>query len=157
MACCANHIIAAPFAIIGSVGVVAQLPNFHKWLKKQGIDFELLTSGEYKRTLTIFGENTEKGRAKFQEDLDKIHLAFRNYVFINRDILTIDEIATGEHWLATDAYHLKLVDELMTSDTFIQNKLTTFKVFQVRLPAHKSFISKLSNIGTKYMMPTQYI
>ncbi|CDZ78909.1 putative protease SohB [Legionella massiliensis] len=153
MACVANQIIAAPFAIIGSIGVVAQLPNFHRWLKKNNIDFELLTAGEYKRTLTVFGENTEKGREKFQEDLEKIHQAFRNYVLTNRQQLDIEKVATGEHWLAKDAYDLKLIDSLKTSDDFLAEKMATFNSFKIAVHGKKSVVEKLLKPATKLLHP----
>ncbi|MBA3536446.1 MAG: protease SohB [Tatlockia sp.] len=153
MACVANKIVAAPFAIIGSIGVVAQLPNFHRWLKKNNIDFELLTAGEHKRTLTLFGENTEKGREKFQEDLEKIHSAFRSYVLENRQQLDIDKVATGEHWLAKDAYDLRLVDTLKTSDDYITAKLADFNAFKITSHVKKSFIEKLLKPATSLLNP----
>lgn len=153
MACVANHIIAAPFAIIGSIGVVAQIPNFHRWLKNHDIDVELLTAGEYKRTLTLFGENTEKGRKKFQEDLEKIHAAFRNYVSSNREQLDMDKIATGEHWLATDALELKLVDKLITSDEYLIEKMSTYNVFKLAIPQKTSLANKLLKPAMKLMHP----
>jgi serine protease SohB len=143
MACVANHIVAAPFAIVGSIGVVAQMPNFHRWLKKNDIDVELLTAGEYKRTLTMLGENTEKGREKFQEDLEKIHAAFRNYILANRAQINIEEVATGEHWLAKDAYALKLIDALATSDDYLINKLDMFNAFKISIPEKPSVMNKL--------------
>lgn len=143
MACIANKIIAAPFAIIGSIGVVAQLPNFHRWLKKHDIDVELLTAGEYKRTLTLFGENSNKGRKKFQEDLERIHANFREFVLANRHELDIDQVATGEHWLAKDAMDLKLVDSLKTSDEYILNKLDTHNGFKISIHGKQSFLNKL--------------
>ncbi|OJY38770.1 MAG: protease SohB, partial [Legionella sp. 40-6] len=133
MACVANKIVAAPFAIIGSIGVVAQIPNFHRWLKNHDVDVELLTAGEFKRTLTLFGENTEKGREKMQEDLEKIHLAFRNYVAMNRTELDLDKVATGEHWLAKDAFELKLVDELLTSDEYLMRKIAQYHAFKLSI------------------------
>jgi len=151
MACVANRIIAAPFAIIGSIGVVAQIPNFHRWLKKHNIDIELLTAGEYKRTLTLFGENTEKGRNKFQEDLEKIHTAFRNFVLTNRGQLDIEKIATGEHWLATDAFDLKLVDKLTTSDDYLIEKMSHYKAFKLMLHSKASLISKLLKPALRMM------
>lgn len=153
MACVANEIIAAPFAIIGSIGVVAQIPNFHRWLKKNNIDFELLTAGEYKRTLTIFGENTEAGRKKFQDDLEKIHLAFRNYVLTNRSQLDIDKVSTGEHWLATDAFDLRLVDNLLTSDDYLLNKIKTSNAFKIRVQPKTSFINKLLKPAMQVLHP----
>lgn len=153
MACVANKIVAAPFAIIGSIGVVAQIPNFHRWLKKHDIDVELLTAGEYKRTLTLFGETTDKGRKKFQEDLEKIHLAFRNYIAVNRHNLDMDKIATGEHWLATDALDLKLVDQLATSDEYLIGKMTTYKAFKLTIPQKTSLANKLLKPAMRLMHP----
>ncbi|TAL63773.1 MAG: protease SohB [Legionella sp.] len=143
MACVANQILAAPFAIIGSIGVVAQIPNFHRWLKKNDIDVELLTAGEYKRTLTLFGENTAQGRKKFQEDLEKIHLAFRDYVLKNRSQLDMEKVSTGEHWLASDAFQLRLVDKLITSDDYLMEKIKTHQAFKLAIQPKNSLLNKL--------------
>lgn len=153
MACVANKIIAAPFAIIGSIGVVAQIPNFHRWLKKNNIDVELLTAGEYKRTLTLFAENTEKGRKKFQEDLEKIHTAFREYVLKNRSQLDIDKVATGEHWIAKDAFDLRLVDKLATSDEYLIEKMAEFNAFKLTVHAKLPIISKVLKPAMRLIHP----
>ncbi|WP_058482596.1 protease SohB [Legionella spiritensis] len=153
MACVANRIIASPFAIIGSIGVVAQIPNFHRWLKQHDIDFELFTAGEFKRTVTLFGENTEKGKQKFQEDLELIHKAFREYVLSNRQQLDIDKVSTGEHWLGKDAFDLRLVDSLKTSDEFLMNKLTDFNVFQITVHAKHSVADRILKPLTKALHP----
>lgn len=153
MACVANKILAAPFAIIGSIGVVAQLPNFHRWLKKNDIDFELLTAGEYKRTLTVFGENTEKGREKFQEDLEKIHQTFRDYVFTNRPQIDIDEVATGEHWLAKDAFELRLIDQLKTSDDYLIEKMADYNAFKITVHGKKTLAEKMFKPVMKLLHP----
>ena len=122
MACIGQKIISAPFAILGSIGVVAQLPNVNRLLKKHDIDYEVLTAGEYKRTLTVFGENTEKGREKFQQDLDITHQLFKNFVAKYRPQLAIDEVATGEVWLGVAAVEKQLVDELQTSDEYLSER-----------------------------------
>lgn len=153
MACVANYIIAAPFAIIGSIGVVAQVPNFYRWLKKHDIDIELLTAGQYKRTLTLFGENTEKGRKKAQDDLEKIHTAFRNYVATNRNQLDIDKVSTGEHWLAKDAFELRLIDKLCTSDDYLLEKITNYKAFKLTVPTKTSLANKLLKPAMRFMHP----
>lgn len=119
MACTANKIIAAPFAVLGSIGVVAQLPNIHRLLKKHDIDVETLTAGEFKRTLTVIGENTEKGRQKMQEDIDDTHELFKSFVKDNRPQLDIDRLATGEIWYGQQAQSLQLIDEIATSDDYI--------------------------------------
>lgn len=153
MACVANRIIAAPFAIIGSIGVVAQIPNFHRWLKKNDIDIELLTAGEYKRTLTLFAENTDKGRKKFQEDLEKIHEKFRDYVLENRQQLDIDKVSTGEHWLGRDAFDLRLVDALKTSDEYLHNKMQTFNCYKITSHGKQSLMAKLLKPAMKVLHP----
>ena len=153
MACIANHIIAAPFAIIGSIGVVAQMPNFHRLLRKHDIDVELLTAGEYKRTLTLFAENTDKGRKKFQEDLEKIHLNFKDYVLANRQQLDIDKVSTGEHWLAKDALDLRLIDALQTSDQYLNEKMTAYNTFKVSIHAKQTLVAKLLKPAMKLLHP----
>ncbi|MDX1837929.1 protease SohB [Legionella taurinensis] len=153
MACVANRIIAAPFAIIGSIGVVGQLPNFNRWLKKHNIDFEMITAGEYKRTLTMFGENTEKGRQKFQEDLEEIHHAFRDYVLQNRQQLDIDKVATGEHWLAKDAFDLRLVDSLKTSDEYLMSKMEDYKVFKIASHHKPSLVERILRPAAQLLHP----
>jgi serine protease SohB len=153
MSCVANRIVAAPFSIIGSIGVVAQLPNFHRWLKKNDIDVELITAGEYKRTLTFLGENTEKGRKKFQEDLEKIHEAFRDYVFTHRKQLDIDKVSTGEHWLAVDAFDLRLVDALKTSDDYLTEKMSEYNAFQIRKHCKQSMANRIFKPAMKLLHP----
>lgn len=143
MATVANKILAAPFAIVGSIGVVAQIPNFHRLLKKNNIDVEVVTAGEYKRTLTIFGENTEKGRKKFQEEIEEIHQQFINHIFEYREHLERSKIATGEHWLAKDAKELNLIDELETSDDYLMSKVETHQVFKVCIQAKQPILTKL--------------
>ncbi|QIH09444.1 MULTISPECIES: protease SohB [unclassified Pseudomonas] len=138
MACIGEKIISAPFAILGSIGVVAQLPNVNRLLKKHDIDFEVLTAGEYKRTLTVFGENTEKGREKFQEDLDVTHQLFKNFVARYRPQLAIDEVATGEVWLGVAAQEKQLVDELQTSDEYLAEKAKAAEVFHLHYAERKS-------------------
>ncbi len=132
MACVANRVLAAPFAMIGSIGVLAQIPNFHRLLRKANVDFEQLTAGEYKRTLTMFGENTEEDRAKMQEDLEDTHVLFKDFVSEHREQVDIDAVATGEVWFGQRAIDRGLVDELQTSDAYIQGCLAERDVFEVK-------------------------
>jgi len=119
MACVADRLIAAPFAIIGSIGVLAQLPNFHRLLEEKGVDFEQVTAGRYKRTLTLFGKNTDEGRAKLKEEVEDIHELFKKQIYEHRPQVDLERVATGEHWYGIRALDLKLVDELKTSDDFL--------------------------------------
>lgn len=138
MACLGNRILAAPFAVVGSIGVVAQMPNFHRLLQKHDIDFEVLTAGEYKRTLTVMGKNTDAGRQKFQEDLDDTHALFKEFVHQNRSQLDMAVVATGEHWYGQRAIELKLVDELKTSDEYLTERTENAEVFAIRyIPKHR--------------------
>ncbi|KAK3246179.1 hypothetical protein CYMTET_44275 [Cymbomonas tetramitiformis] len=131
MACVADQILAAPFAFIGSIGVVAQLPNFNKVLTKNDIDFMLFTAGKYKRTVTVLGENTQEGIDKYQQDIEEIHTAFKDHVASHRVAVEIDEVATGETWLGLQAIQRGLVDDLMTSDEYIRSKSTTHDIIVV--------------------------
>ena len=145
MACVADRILAAPFAVVGSIGVVAQLPNFNRLLKKHEIDFELHTAGEYKRTLTLFGENTKAARAKFQEELEDAHALFKSFVTQNRPQLDIEKVATGEHWFGTRALALKLVDGLQTSDDYLLERAQDADVFEVKYKHKVSLSDKISH------------
>ncbi len=144
MACIADKIVAAPFAILGSIGVVAQLPNFNRLLKKHDVDFELMTAGEYKRTLTLFGENTEKGREKFKEELEDTHDLFKSFVAEHRPELNIDEVATGEVWFGKRALDKKLIDELGTSDDYLTSACQEADVYEVSYVHKKTLQEKLA-------------
>ena len=143
MACVADKIVSAPFAIIGSIGVVAQIPNIHRLLKKHDVDVDVMTAGEFKRTVTVLGENTEKGKQKFQQELEETHQLFKQFVSQNRPCIDIDKIATGEHWFGQQAINLKLVDEISTSDDLILEKMKEKHVVSVKYRLKKSLIKKL--------------
>jgi len=143
MACIANKILAAPFAIIGSIGVIVQLPNFHRLLKEKKVDFEQITAGNFKRTLTLFGENTESGREKLHEEIEEIHSLFKNVIVEHRPQIDIDKVATGEHWLAKQAIELKLIDELRTSDDYLLEQSTKANLFEIHYKIKKTFSEKL--------------
>ena len=151
MACTASKIVAAPFAIVGSIGVVAQIPNFNRLLKKHDVDIELQTAGEYKRTLTMFGENTDEGRQKFKQELEETHLLFKDFVKEYRPNIDIEQIATGEHWFATQAKEKGLVDEISTSDDFILSHLDTHKIIAVNYQRKQKLSEKLSKNVVKGM------
>ncbi len=149
MACIADKIVSAPFAVVGSIGVIAQLPNFNKLLKKHDIDFEQLTAGEFKRTLTMFGENTDKARDKFKQELEETHGLFKDFIRERRPELDLDSVATGEHWFGTKAKELGLVDDLATSDELIIEACKEKKVLEVRYTEKKKLTDKLAMVGSK--------
>jgi serine protease SohB len=143
MACVANQILAAPFAAIGSIGVVAQLPNFHRLLKKHDVDFELMTAGEHKRTLTVFGPNTEADRKKFRQDLEETHALFKEFVLQHRPTLDIAKVATGKVWWGARALSEGLVDRLETSDEYLIASCADADVLEVKFEEKKSLQDKL--------------
>jgi serine protease SohB len=143
MAAVANRIVAAPFALIGSIGVVAQIPNVHRLLKKNDVDVEILTAGKYKRTLTTLGENTEEGREKFIEELEDVHALFQEFVVGNRPDLDIEAVATGEAWYGSRAMSLGLVDELATSDEYLTRCCEDREVYQVQWVEHQKTLDKI--------------
>ncbi|STZ08837.1 Probable protease sohB [Moraxella caprae] len=152
MACVADKIIASDFAVIGSVGVVSQLPNFHKLLKKHDVDFEQFTAGEYKRTVTMFGENDDEDRAKHQADIDRIHELFKTFVKTHRPSLDVEKIATGEIWFGQDALDLGLVDEIGTSDAYVLELMKERDVFVLHTRTKPTLAEKLGlseQVGVK--------
>ncbi|MFP5596132.1 protease SohB [Kluyvera sp. 142486] len=144
MACVADKIVAAPFAILGSIGVVAQIPNLNRFLKNKDIDVELHTAGQYKRTLTLLGENTEEGRQKFREELNETHHLFKDFVKRMRPSLDIDQVATGEHWYGTQAQEKGLVDEVGTSDELLLGLMEGRDVFGVRYAQRKKMMDRFT-------------
>ncbi|ATY80270.1 protease SohB [Aeromonas veronii] len=149
MACVADKILAAPFAIVGSIGVIAQMPNFNKLLKKHDIEFEMHTAGQYKRTITMFGENDDLGREKFREELAAIHERFKAFVAEHRPQLDIDQVTTGEHWLASQSKGLGLVDTLCTSDDYLLAQASHHKVIGISYRKPKSLTQKLGQQGAQ--------
>jgi serine protease SohB len=149
MACVADRIIAAPFAVVGSIGVVSQLPNFNRLLKRNDVDFEQFTAGEYKRTVTLFGEITERGREKFQQEIEEVHELFKDFVKEHRGKMDIDKVATGEHWYGAQAVALDLIDELRTSDDYLLAASKTADLFEVNYVGKKPLMARLLSLGTR--------
>tara|TARA_X000001036_G_C20563682_1_gene759561 strand:- start:59 stop:1063 length:1005 start_codon:yes stop_codon:yes gene_type:complete len=149
MACVANKIISSPFAIVGSIGVLAQVPNFNKLLKSKGIDFEQHTAGNYKRTVTMFGENTNKDREKLGEQLEDIHVLFKDFIVSQRKDIDIEKVATGEYWYGKSALALNLVDQIMTSDEYILSMRDKFSIVRVKYKPSTTFADKISKVSSK--------
>jgi serine protease SohB len=143
MACVADHVLAAPFAIVGSVGVIAQLPNFHRLLEEHGVDFEQLTAGRYKRTLTLFGKNTDEGREKLRQELEEVHDLFKAQIREHRPQVDVEQVATGEHWYGVRALELKLVDELRTSDDFLMAAAKERDLYHVAFKRRRSLPERM--------------
>lgn len=146
MASVANRIVAAPFAIIGSIGVLAQLPNFSRFLEERGIDFEQITAGKYKRTLTMFGKNTEADREKTRQDLEEIHLLFKNAVVEHRPMLDIERVATGEYWYGTRAKELGLIDEVGSSDDYLMRRVNEARIYAISYKGKEGLLHKLQGV-----------
>ena len=143
MACVADKILAAPFAVVGSIGVVSQMPNFNKWLKKHDIDYEMFTAGEYKRTVTMFGENDDEDRAKYTEELEQTHELFKHFVTTYRPELDLAKVANGDHWYGGDALKLNLVDELSTSDAYLLQQMEKYQAYALLSRQKPTFAEKL--------------
>lgn len=144
MACVADKIIAAPFAIIGSIGVVVQFPNFNRLLKDNHIEFEQHTAGKYKRTITLFGENTEEGREKLQHEIQDIHEMFKHLIKDHRPQIDIEKVATGEYWLGQQAIKLDLVDALQTSDDYLFQRSKEAELIELTYETKKPLLSRLT-------------
>lgn len=150
MACVASRIVAAPFAIVGSIGVIAQLPNFNRMMDNHGVDFEQITAGKFKRTVTIFGKNTDEDRAKLKEELEDVHALFKGAVSKYRPDLDLEKVTTGEHWYGARAIELGLVDELRTSDELLAElarDCDLYRVaYKVKMPLQRRLLSSVDNM-----------
>ena len=153
MACVASKVYAAPFAILGSIGVLAQIPNFNRMLDNHGVDFEQITAGKHKRTVTMFGKNTDEDRAKLKEELEDVHTLFKDAVSKYRPELDLDKIATGEHWYGTRALELGLTDEIMTSDELLKELAAERDLYRVtyhiKKPLQKRLMSNIDGLLEK--------
>ncbi|WP_114800497.1 protease SohB [Moraxella canis] len=143
MACTADKLIASDFSVIGSIGVISQLPNFHEFLKKHDVQFEQFTAGEYKRTVTIFGENDDEDRAKHQADIERIHELFKGFINKHRPRLDLERVATGEVWFGEDALELGLIDEIGTSDAYLLDKLKTHEAYLLHSRSKPTLAEKI--------------
>jgi len=149
MACVGTRVYAAPFAILGSIGVLAQIPNFNRMLDSHGVDFEQVTAGKYKRTVTMFGKNTDEDRAKLRDDLEDVHTLFKDAVARYRPDLDLDKVATGEHWYGTRALELGLADELLTSDELLAAKAVDRDLYRVSYKTKRPLQKRLlANVET---------
>ncbi len=155
MACVADKIIASPFSIIGSIGVLTQIPNFHRLLKKHDIDFEQITAGEFKRTVTLFGETTDKAREKLKEEVEETHVLFKDFIKQQRPALEVEKVATGEHWLGSRALELGLVDELRTSDDYLLASSEYADIYEVTYTTKQTIIEKLASLMSLAMRSHQ--
>jgi serine protease SohB len=143
MACAANRIAAAPFALVGSIGVVAPVPNLHRLLKKNEIDFEEMTAGEWKRSVSILGEITPAGREHFRGKLDATHEAFKAHVKHCRPGVDIARVANGDVWLGSEALALGLVDEIATGDELLFRARSEARLYEVTTEARKTLLQQL--------------
>ncbi len=143
MACVGSRILAAPFSIIGSIGVIAQVPNFNRVLKKHDIEYDQFTAGEFKRTVTMFGENTDEAKAKFREEIEDIHVLFKDFIVQHRPDVDIVKISTGESWPGTRALEKKLVDELKTSDDYLLERSIDTDIYEIKYVSKKSLGEKI--------------
>lgn len=143
MACAADRIIAAPFAVIGSIGVLVQLPNFHRLLEGKGVDFEMITAGRYKRTLTLFGRNTEEGREKMKEELVEVHELFQRQIRELRPSVDLEQVATGEHWYGMRALELNLIDEIGTSDDYLLAAAASSDLYRLSYRRRRKLIERM--------------
>jgi len=154
MSCVATKIVAAPWALVGSIGVIAQMPNINRLLKKNLVDFEMHTAGEFKRTLTVFGENTEEGRDKFKSELEDLHVIFKDFVKDNRPEIDTSVVATGEVWQGEKALEVGLIDEICTSDDYLVTLSKKFKLFEIEYVEKKNFSERFAFAAETFLNRT---
>jgi len=148
MACVGRQVVAAPFAVIGSIGVVAPVPNLHRLLERHGIDYQDFTAGRYKRTVSLLGPITDEGRAKLKEQLEETHDLFKQFIHTMRPQLDVEAVATGEHWYGTRAIELGLIDRLSTSDDYLLELAKEARVFEVECERPRSMRERAASMAS---------
>ena len=134
MACVADEIVASPFAVLGSIGVISEQPNVYERLKTEGIEFQTVTAGKFKRTLTPTKKVNKEDLEKSKKDIEAVLVLFKGFVEQNRPSLDIDNVATGETWFGNDALQRNLVDKLKTSDDVLLDLLGAgAEIFSIQL------------------------
>ena len=154
MSCVATKIIAAPWAVVGSIGVIAQLTNLHRLLKKNEIDIEMHTAGKFKRTLTTLGKNTPTGRKKFIEELEELHSVFKNFVKEHRPVINVKKVSTGEVWQGEEAKKIGLIDEIATSDDYLLQLANKFNLLEMDYLEKKPIAERLGAIAQSVLEKT---
>lgn len=116
-----DEIIAAPFAMVGSIGVVANVMIYEELLKNIGIQTNVYTSGDSKRTVVPSRVPNAEEEAKLEAQLEEIHSRFKDHVLSFRPDIDEDKVFTGQAFLAADAINFGLVDKIGTSDELLLN------------------------------------
>lgn len=143
MACVGTEIIAAPFAVIGSVGVIGALPNFHDLLERNHIHYEQHTAGEHKRSLTVLGKNTDADREQFKKELAETHELFKHHIAAMRPQLDVAAIATGETWYGSQALAKGLIDRVQVSDDYLLEHLDSHQIWQLSYEVQESWLERM--------------
>ncbi|GKY98382.1 hypothetical protein MPSEU_000795800 [Mayamaea pseudoterrestris] len=158
IACTASpgQLFAAPFSIIGSIGVVGQVVNVRKTLKDWGVDPIIFRAGKDKAPISALGEVTTEGISAVQNIVDNTHRAFKRHVVESRPVLgeVIETVATGDIWLGYDAFHHQLIDRIITSDEYISERmnegarvLRLVRMLPARYPFFRPTIAR--GVGTR--------
>lgn len=110
----ADHILAHPTTVTGSIGVILLYPQVTGLMKKIGIDVEVNKSGEKKDMASPFREATEEERRIFQGITDDLGNQFLDLVKKHRtlDTKAVESVATARVYLSKEALNLGLVDEI---------------------------------------------
>lgn len=132
MACQATpgHLFAAPFAMVGSIGVLMETVNFNEVLRRYGIKPLIIKAGANKAPLSGFGEVTQEELKTAQDDADGIHEVFQQWVARSRPNVVVskewmEKVCTGAVFLGQEACELGLVDRVLTSDEYVADRIAS--------------------------------
>jgi protease-4 len=116
ISCGADRIIANPGTITGSIGVITTFPKYHQLLKKIGVEWEVIKSGEHKDIGSPYRDMTVEEKRLFQDVIDDLFDQFVEVVSVERDIPKEEvlKLADGRIFSGNQAHELGLVDEIGT-------------------------------------------
>lgn len=142
----AHKILAAPFAMVGSIGVVSFIPNIRELLEANKIKPRTFTAGDFKRTVTLTDEGDEKSAEQYKQQLALIHEQFKQALKKYRPQVELEKVATGEAWLASTTVEkeLQLVDGLNTSHALLLEMNQSFDLVEYSSKAErKTFLKRI--------------
>ncbi len=126
----ADEIWAMPGSAVGSIGVIAEIPNVAGLLDKVGVEFTVITAGEYKDAGSPYRPLTEEERGLIQGSVDEAYDQFIDIVAEGRGMkrTEVEELATGWVWGGSTAQELGLIDELGTFEDALDSAADLGKI-----------------------------
>ncbi|KZX82185.1 hypothetical protein A3715_00045, partial [Oleiphilus sp. HI0009] len=154
MAAVGDRIIASPTSMLGSIGVIMEVPNFYNLLDRAGVQFHQFTAGKHKRLVSMTNKIGDAAKDQINQDLEKSHELFKNHVHTYRNSVNLESVSHGDVWSAKYCLDNKLVDDLMTSEAYLFDRASRANIFHISWDVERSFSDKLSSFAAQASINT---